>query len=327
MNTRYPLNQSPLYKLQSRKKLAELFGVTIQKLEQLVKAPDSQYRRFEKTIEKNGKFKKRFIEHPKPELRRIQRRLVSLLDRIQPPDYLHSGFRGRSYISNARRHGCNLRVAKIDIKSFFPSAYAGYVYRSFEDFFQCSPDVAAVITKLTTAFNHVPTGGNSSMMISFFAFKPMFDEIFELSKSRGLTMSCCVDDMTFSGEAATAGFLNEVHLIVVRYGLKTHKRHYFEARQPKIITGVVLAPNGIRLPNSRRKKLHEIISAFDGETNPQQKIKLGQQMLGRVTEAAQIEKQFEALVPRAAEKLKEAKKFRKWQPHVAIPTDASLSKA
>jgi hypothetical protein len=326
MNTRYPLNQPPLYKLQSRKKLAGLLDVTIQELEKLVKTPDSQYRQFEKTIEKNGKFKKRFIEHPKAELRRIQRRLVSLLDRIQPPDYLHSGFRGRSYISNARRHGCNLRVAKIDIKSFFPSAYAGYVYRSFEDFFQCSPDVAAVITKLTTAFNHVPTGGNSSTMISFFAFKSMFDEIFELSKSRGLTMSCCVDDMTFSGEAATAGFLNEVHLIVVRYGLKTHKRHCFEAEQPKIVTGVALTPNGIRLPNSRRKKLHEVILAFEGETNPQQKIKLGQQMLGRMTEAAQIEKQFEMFVPLAAEKLKDAKEFKKSRPDLIFSTDTLQSK-
>ena len=322
MNTRYPLNQSPLYKLHNRKKLAELFDTKIQELERLADAPDSQYRRFEKTIEKNGKFKKRFIEHPKPELRRIQRRLVSLLDRIQPPDYLHSGFRGRSYISNARRHDCNSRVAKIDIKSFFPSAYAGYVYRTFEDTFRCSPDVAAVITKLTTAFNHVPTGGNSSTMISFFAFKPMFDEIFQLSQSRGLIMSCCVDDMTFSGGAATAGFLNEVHLIVVRYGLKTHKRHCFEARQPKIVTGVVLTPNGLRLPNSRRKKLHEVIIAFENETNPQQKIKLGQQMLGRATEAAQVEKRFEMFVPFASEKLKEAKKFRSTRGNTILTPEA-----
>ena len=285
--------------------------MTIQELEKLVKAPNSLYNRFEKTIEKNGKIKKRFIEHPKLNLRRVQQRLVNLLNRIQPPDYLHSGFRGRSYVSNALRHDCNSRVAKIDIKQFFPSAYAGYVYRCFEDTFRCSPDVAAVITKLATAFNHLPTGGNSSTMISFFAFKPMFDEVFLLSQSRGLTMSCCVDDMTFSGTDATEGFLNEVHLIIERYGLKTHKRHCFEAGQPKIVTGVVLTPKGVRLPNSRRKKLHEVITAFENEINPQQKIKLGQQMLGRATEAAQVEKKFEVLVPIAAEKLNNAKKFKK----------------
>ena len=133
MNTRYPLNQSPLYKLHSRKKLAELLEVSLQELEDMVANADSLYNRFEKTIIKSGKIKKRFIEHPKPKLRRLQRRLVRLLDRIQPPDYLHSAFRGRSYISNALQHDCNSRVAKIDIKKFFPSAYAGYVYERAHD--------------------------------------------------------------------------------------------------------------------------------------------------------------------------------------------------
>jgi hypothetical protein len=167
MKTRYLLNQSPLYKLHSRRKLADLLGLTIQELNQMTAAQDSLYNRFPKIIEKNGQKKKRDIERPKPKLRQIQKRLVHLLDRIQPPDYLHSGFRGRSYVSNALRHDCKSRVAKIDIKKFFPSAYAGYVYRSFMDIFECSPDVAAVIARLTTAFGHLPTGGNSSTMISF----------------------------------------------------------------------------------------------------------------------------------------------------------------
>jgi RNA-directed DNA polymerase len=309
MQTRYPLNQSPIYKLRSRKQLAELLGVTIQDLNQLAAAQDSLYKTFPKIIEKDGKAKRRDIEHPKPQLRHIQRRLVRLLDRIQPPEYLHSGFRGRSYITNALQHNCTARVAKIDIKKFFPSAYAGQVYRSFEDVFKCSPDVAAVIMRLTTAFGHIPTGGNSSTMISFFAFKPMFDEIHAFAQSRGLTMSCCVDDMTFSGPAATKGFLNEVHKIVSRFGLKTHKRHCFEARQNKIVTGVALTPQGVRLPNSRRKKLHETSKAFDEENDPWKKIALGAQMLGRATEAAQIEKKFELFVPLAAKKLNAVKRL------------------
>jgi RNA-directed DNA polymerase len=311
MMTRYPLNQSPLYKLRNRKKLAELFGVTIQDLNQMATAQDSLYNEFPKVIEKDGKKKTRHIEQPKPKLRLIQKRLVCLLDRIQPPDYLHSAFRGRSYITNAMQHECNVPIAKIDIKKFFPSAYAGFVHRSFEDVFKCSPDVAGVITKLTTAFGHIPTGGNSSTIISFFAFKSMFDEIHTLAKSSDLTMSCCVDDMTFSGEGATNGFLNEVHKIVSRYGLKTHKRHCFEARQNKIVTGVTLTLQGVRLPNSRRKKLHEAFVAFEKEHDPKEKVRLGTQMLGRATEAAQIEKQFVLMVPVAAKKLTSAKQHLK----------------
>lgn len=307
MRTRYPLNQSPLYKLQNRRKLAELFGLSLHELEHLAASRERHYNTFSKEIEKEGKIKTRYIEHPKPKLRLVQKRLVALLDRIQPPDYIHSGFRGRSYITNASSHSCDSRVAKIDIKGFFPSAYAGYVHRSFEDTFQCSPDVAGVLTKLTTIFGHIPTGGNSSTIISFFAFKPMFDEIHALAQSRGLVMSCCVDDMTFSGPAATKSFLNEVHLIVSRYGLKTHKRHCFEANQTKIVTGVALTPKGMRLPNSRRKKLAEAFTAFDQETSPQGKIVLGAKLLGRATEAAQIEKQFSRLVDTAGQRIDIAK--------------------
>jgi hypothetical protein len=310
MKPRYPLNQSPLYMLHSRRKLAELLNLTLQDLNKTAAEQDAHYNRFPRVIKKDGIQKTRYIEHPKLKLRFIQKRFVQLLDRIQPPDYLHSGFRGRSYISNARVHSCHARTAKIDIKSFFPSAYAGYVYRSFADVFRCTPDVAATITKLTTAFGHIPTGGNSSTIISFFAFKPMFDEIFELAQSRGLTMSCCVDDMTFSGDAATNGFLNEVQKIASRYGLKTHKRHCCEPGQSKIITGVALTPQGIRLPNKRREKLHNSFKLFDEEVNPFEKVKLGTQMLGRATEAAQVEEKFIHLIPLAAKKLNEARRLK-----------------
>jgi hypothetical protein len=305
---RYPLNQSPFFRLQSRAKLAALLDVSPAELGKMAAAQDSLYNCFPKQVEKNGKTKERWVERPKPELRRVQRRIVHLLDRIQPPDYLHSGFRGRSYTTNASRHDTKARLAKIDIRKFFPSAYAGYVYRSFVDVFQCSPDVAAVIMRLTTVFGHLPTGGNSSTIISFFAFKPMFDEIHSLATGRGLVMSCCVDDMTFSGAAATEGFLNEVRVIVQRFSLKTHKRHCFEPHQPKIVTGVALTPQGMRLPNARRKKLHEAVEAFDAETNPAKKVKIGEQLLGRTTEAAQVEHEFSSLIPFVAAKLAEAKR-------------------
>jgi len=303
---RYPLNQSPFFKLQSRSKLAELLGLSAPELKKMAAAPDSlRYTCFR--IEKNGKPEGRPVERPKPELRRVQKRIIQILGRIESPAYLHSGFKGRSYVTNACHHKPNVRLAKIDIKKFFPSSYAGYVYRSFVDVFLCSRDVAAVIMRLTTAFGHIPTGGNSSTLISFFAFKPMFDEIYALATSRGLEMTCIVDDMTFSGPKATEGFLNEVRIIVERFGLKTHKRHCFEPTRTKVVTGVALTSQGPRLPNARRKKLHEVAEAFDSESDPKRKIKLGEQLLGRTTEAAQVELRFEPLVPTAAQKLAEAK--------------------
>jgi len=139
----------------------------------------------------------------------------------------------------------------------------------------------------------------------------MFDEIYALAVKRDLVMTCCVDDMTFSGEAATPMFLNEVRMIAAGYGLETHKRRCFEALQAKVVTGVALTVKGFRLPNRRRKKLHETYLALNAEANPIQKVKVAEQLLGRATEAAQVEEKFRATVPWAARALNEAK--REWR--------------
>jgi hypothetical protein len=55
--------------------------------------------------------------------------------------------------------------------------------------------------------------------------------------------------------------------------------------------------------------LHEAFKAFDEENDQQEKVALGAQMLGRATEAAQVEKQFGLLVPLAAKKFKAVKRF------------------
>ncbi|HEY5909798.1 MAG TPA: reverse transcriptase family protein [Verrucomicrobiae bacterium] len=250
----------------------------------------------------------RWIEWPRRRLQAIQRRLVRLLDRIEPPAYMHSGFRGRSYVTNAREHEWGIRLAKIDVRKFFPSTSARYVFRCFLATFECSDDVAAVLTKLTTISGHLPTGGSTSTILSFYAYKRMFDELADLSASRGVVMSCLVDDMTFSGEAATSRFLYEVRLIAGQYGLKVHKRHCFEPGQVKVVTGVALTPQGVRLPNQRRKNLQDATSAFAAEQDPWLKVKKGEQLLGRVTEAAQIEPRFRPYISVVARQLKEARR-------------------
>lgn len=311
MRNRYPLNQSPLFCLRRRKGLAELLGVSLKTLENLANANPPEYMCFGKTIRKNGKEKRRDIEWPKKPLRRVQRRVAHILDRIEPPDYIQSGFRERSYIKNALSHPCGTRIAKIDIRGFFPNSSARWVRRCFVDDFQCSDDVAAILTKLLTFAGHLPTGGNASTIISFYAYRPMFDRIQELAVSRGLRMTCCVDDMTFSGTAATSAFLNEVRKIVQQHGLRTHKVHYFEAHQPKIVTGVALTSKGYRLPNVRRKKLHEDFEEFQRESDANARVKIGERLLGRAVEAAQIEARFQPQVRAAAGMLKEAKALAK----------------
>jgi hypothetical protein len=135
----------------------------------------------------------------------------------------------------------------------------------------------------------------------------MFDRIHDLAKTCGLEMTCCVDDLTFSGPGATPGFLDDVRRIILRFGLKAHKRHCFAASEPKVVTGVVLTSKGYRLPNARRKRLHDGFEAVNSEVDPNKKVKLAETLLGRATEASQVEPDRASLVGPAAQLLRQAR--------------------
>ena len=67
--------------------------------------------------------KPRLIEKPQYELKIVQKRIKTLLGRIEVPNNVFSGIKGRSYADNAKMHiGINTRnVYKIDLTAFFPS--------------------------------------------------------------------------------------------------------------------------------------------------------------------------------------------------------------
>lgn len=96
--------------------------------------------------------KPRLIECPSDELKIIQKRIKNYLSMIEVPNNVFSGIKGKSYYDNAKMHtGINRRnLYKIDITAFFPSISRDKVYRFFLNDLDCSPDVAEILTSLTT---------------------------------------------------------------------------------------------------------------------------------------------------------------------------------
>jgi hypothetical protein len=112
----YEVENSPLYGLSNKKKLASLLNSDIS----LISSPDkseltSQYRIF---VDKKTK---RFITEPIGDLQAIHRQLLKFFSRIVPPEYIHSAIKKRSYRTNAEAHHESTIILKIDIKKFFPS--------------------------------------------------------------------------------------------------------------------------------------------------------------------------------------------------------------
>jgi RNA-directed DNA polymerase len=302
MPGRYPINQSPLFRLKSRRKLAKLLGCSVKELELLANKPNYSFF----SLERPNK-DPRSIQNPSKDLKKAQAKISKLLGRVQAPNFVQSGYKGTSYISNALEHlDTAVPLFKIDIKKFFASSDAKRVETMFLRGFECSPDISALLRKLNTIHGHIPTGGCSSTMMSYWAYADMFLEISVLVSSHGVKMTLCVDDMTCSGTKATRSLRFEVEKIIKKYGLLPHKRHHVLAGNPKIVTGVAVTAQGIRLPNKRRRQLHQAHQEVDAETNVVAKFEKAQILLGRATEASQIEDRFRADVIRASFKLKEA---------------------
>ena len=245
-------------------------------------------------IDKSGK--PRLIEPPHEELKIIQKRIKNCLEQIIVPDNVFSGVKGKSYADNARFHiGNNRRnLYKIDLTAFFPSIARDTVYHFFAEDLLCSPDVAQLLTDLTTidlgkssaknideiyeflkrknvsSYNHLISGAPTSQMLSYLVNHRMFDEMQKLADDNGITMTVYVDDVTFSSEnRISKNFRDKIIAIIQKYNYQISRKKVkrYTKLYPKLVTGVIIDTTGNPvLKNSMRQKI--ILAYNDLKTNP-----------------------------------------------------------
>lgn len=249
----YPINQSRLFKISNKRKLAELLKVSTKDIQSKLIA-SKNYRLFptKSKYPSNApelKHKSRNVQEPIGLLRKIQDRLTELLIRIETPQYLFSAKKKCSYLKNAESHKGSGQAIRIDIKGFYQNASNKYVRRFFLEDLQCSSDIAHILTELICWNGCLPTGSPVSPIISYFAYRPMFDELHMLALSVGAVMTVYVDDIVFSGDGVDGNLIPIAKEIIKKSGLKGHKISHFRKNQPRIITGVVVMPDGkLRIP-------------------------------------------------------------------------------
>jgi hypothetical protein len=289
-NKNYSLKDSPLYNLKSKKRLLSLLMVkSISDLEAL--AVHDNYRVF--YIEKS-EGKKREIQAPKYSLDVIQTRIASLLVRISVPDYLHSGVKGRSSVTNARVHiGCH-PVLTMDIKNFYPSVSKKSMYYFFLSTMKTSPDVAGILAALCSYEDHIPTGSRISMPLSFWSNIRMYTELDKLSEKYGITMSAYVDDLTFSGENVNKLFSKHAQRIIEDSGMVVHpdKTRLYARKESKLITGVIVSESGMSVRNKHHKAIYSLFNEIESVKDDLVLEKMHEQIIGRLHAAGQIDPKF-----------------------------------
>ena len=251
ISPRYPLSQSPLYRLTSPLPLAKRLKWDVDALEKLVNRADNY------TCFNIGRTKKRAVQKPKRRMQALHKRIATWLSRIEIPDYLHSATKGRSYITNALTHSANTNLIQVDIRSFFQNVTRHAVYLFFVNVMRCRTDVAMLLAKALTVNDHLPTGSPVSPILSFYAHKLLFDRIANLASENELVFTLYIDDMCLSGGLASRKTLFDVRHIIASYCLKSHKCRFFRSGIPRVVTGVALTSTGPRLPHRRHLKIHE----------------------------------------------------------------------
>lgn len=289
-NKGYEINQSPLYKLSSKRKLATILQI---EYASLLRAKDWINYTIGEIEKGSGGF--RTIYDPCRELKQVQRRIKNLLSRISIPNWVFSGRKGVCHVDNGKYHEHSVYFVQSDLHAFYDSCSREHVYRLFKDRFKCSSDVSALLSDLTTltledGTTVIPTGSPCAQLVAFFAYQDMFNELHNLARNHGCKFSLYVDDLTFSSKmpfSNPAVFKKKLLQIVKRYGhsLSLSKTAYRSADEPKIVTGVAITKEGVSaIPNKLRYKIVQgTAQSCAGDTST------ALSTLGRISSARMIE--------------------------------------
>ena len=218
-------------------------------------------------VARYGEYWSRTINPPKERLKIIQKRINAyLVEHIQMPKYAFGGIKGKDNIFNARMHKGQKYIFQTDLKDFFPNithkmVYAMFVRNGF------SPDVASLLTKLTTYKGHLPQGAPTSTTIANLVFVPAGLEILTIAEREGLRFTTFVDDVTISSQRDFKSVVPEIMDIIESHDFKINKGKTTYKSDITDVTGVEMRNNSLG-PTDRLKKR---IEAEEDKTTPRAK--------------------------------------------------------
>ena len=278
-------HDSPFFRLRSRAKLASLLFISQTKLQTLARE-QNLYFQFKKLKSSGGI---REISAPRDDLKVVQARIADLLQRVSPPDYLFAPVSGRSYVDNAAAHLGAHSIRLLDIEDFFPSCTGNKVIWFFHKRMQCSPDVAAIIRGIVTREASLPQGSPCSPILAYLCYVDMWEEISHIVENACCTLSVYADDLTISGETVPEVAIWEIKKVLRRHG------HRYQASKERSnhrglaeITGVILSPDGLHVPNRLHKKLHDVRHELGRAKSNEHKTILEASVRGREAQMDQV---------------------------------------
>jgi RNA-directed DNA polymerase len=216
------------------------------------------YRSFEQEV----KGKRRLLVEATGPLKRLQRRILdNVLVRLRPSPVSFGGIKGRTIKDNATVHARSLYAAKMDIRDFYPSIHSTRVYEFFCKDQGCSPDVAHILTALTTRNYSLPLGTSTSPALADQIVRRIDVRISGLAARAGLKYTRYVDDITLSGPFPLQRLTGTAARILRQSGfkIKTSKLAFYGPDDNWVVTGAAIEAGRVTAPMDYVRALeHEL---------------------------------------------------------------------
>lgn len=237
--------------------LARRLGMSVEGL----KAARVAYREF--TIPKRAGGMRQICA-PDGEGRKLQRVILRRLLSRLPVHEAAQGFeRGRSIVTNARRHKDRAVVIHIDMKDFFDGTSAKRVDRYFKAI-GWNGESRAILIGLVTRKGGLPQGAPTSPKLSNIVNYRLDTRLAALAKKLGAEYSRYADDITFSLAEDDRGIARRLiriaEHIINSEGYQMHRRkklHVWGRHNRQVVTGLVVN-RGVNLPRETRRWLRAV---------------------------------------------------------------------
>jgi len=226
--------------LVSIRRLAEIVGRKPADIRRIASHSGRYYKPFD--VRPLGGTRWRHIDNPTDELHRIQTRIYRGLLRNQPvSEDMHGGVLKKSISTNAAKHLRKAQLVTLDLHSCFPRIRHKRVYDTFVTSLHCSPDIASILTKLTTFQTRLPQGAPTSPMLANLVLAPLHRDIADVCRERALEGTMFVDDIAISGDRAFE-VVEEVLRIIGRHGhsVRAKKLKRMSSWQSQQLTSLTL---------------------------------------------------------------------------------------
>ena len=256
--------------------LADYFEIQPKLLALLLKKTDNFYRE-NKIPKRSGGLRELYI--PIEPLKIIQKKIKNeLLDCNIPLSSTHAYCFSKSIITNASSHIGNSFMFKLDIKDFFPNINSERVYTVFDSFrlkngsfeknnskLELSPKICRYLTRLCMFRGGLPQGAPTSPTLANLAARSMDLKLNEYTKNLNINYTRYSDDMVFSSKSPMQESAKDKIMDLVEasgFNINTKKIAYISNNRIKIVTGILVTNNGLRLPKKGRRELRSAYHNF-----------------------------------------------------------------